>query len=76
MKKILLSLAAVGPAVCAFAEETSSSAIVTEAQSTLAGLLEQVSGVVGGLVTAGLVIWGGIALVGVLKRAFSAGKGR
>lgn len=51
-------------------------AIATAAQTTLSNFLTGVGGIVGLLIVAGLAIWGGIALVGVLKRAFSTGKGR
>lgn len=51
-------------------------AIATAAQTTLSNFLTGVGGIVGLLIVAGLAIWGGIALIGVLKRAFSAGKGR
>lgn len=50
--------------------------IATAAQTTLSNFLTGVGGIVGLLIVAGLAIWGGIALVGVIKRAFSVGKGR
>lgn len=50
--------------------------IADAAQTTLSNFLTGVGGLVGLLIVAGLAIWGGIALVGVLKRAFSTGKGR
>lgn len=50
--------------------------IATAAQTTLSNFLTGVGGIVGLLIVAGLAIWGGIALVGVVKRAFSVGKGR
>lgn len=69
-----------------FADETSGSGttettdvasqIVSESSDVLQGMLTNAGTVVTDLVIAGLAIWGGIALVGILKRAFSAGKGR
>lgn len=50
--------------------------IVDQASDTLTDMLSSAGGVIAGLVVAGLAVWGGIALVGVVKRAFSAGKGR
>lgn len=50
--------------------------IVTQSQSSLSSMLETVGPAVVAIVVAGLAIWGGIALVGVIKRAFNAGKGR
>lgn len=50
--------------------------IATAAQTTLANFLTGVGGIVALLVIAGLAVWGGINLVGVVKRAFQAGKGR
>lgn len=50
--------------------------IVTQSQSSLSAMLETVGPAVVAIVVAGLAIWGGIALVGVIKRAFNAGKGR
>lgn len=57
-------------------EGSTAKQIAEAAQTTLANFLTGVGGIVGLLIVAGLAIWGGIALVGVLKRAFSTGKGR
>lgn len=43
---------------------------------TLGQLLDKAIPVVTAVIGGGLVIWGAIALVGVLKRAFTVGKGR
>lgn len=88
-KRALCSaFATVVTAGAALAQETSSTVapvawdgstakqIADAAQTTLANFLTGVGGLVGLLIVAGLAIWGGIALVGVLKRAFSTGKGR
>lgn len=50
--------------------------VVSDAQSKLESILTTGGEAVAALVVAGLAIWGAIAIVGVLKRAFSAGKGR
>lgn len=57
-------------------EGSTAQQIANAAQTTLANFLTGVGGIVGLLIVAGLAIWGGIALVGVIKRAFSTGKGR
>lgn len=69
------ALAADGTAPVAWAGSTAED-IATAAQTTLSNFLTGVGGIVGLLIVAGLAIWGGIALVGVIKRAFSVGKGR
>lgn len=91
MKKIfnkLFALGAVMSSGVALAEETSgssSTAIIgvedmtdmfSTAQQNMTSLLDAAIPVAVSFVVGGLVIWGAIALVGVLKRAFSAGKGR
>lgn len=50
--------------------------IASQASTQLQGYLTGVGPVVATIVVAGLAIWAGIAIVGILKRAFSAGKGR
>lgn len=50
--------------------------IFTNAQEDMTSLLSAAIPVVVAFVGGGLIIWGAIALVGVLKRAFGAGKGR
>ena len=87
MKKLLPSLlATVGGAVTALAEGAASGAvayensvaktIVDDASTTLTNFITGAGAVVAGIIVAGLAIWGGIALVGILKKAFSTGKGR
>lgn len=87
MKKLLTLATTTLMGVIAFAEETagSSDALVStedvegifgNAQTALGDLLTSALPVVGSLVVGGLVIWGAIALIGILKKAFSAGKGR
>ena len=74
---------ACGSVVSALAEETGGSTstslaadVIDDAQSSLEGILTSAGGAVSSIIVAGLAIWGAIAIVGVLKRAFSAGKGR
>lgn len=73
---------ALGAPFALLAEETSGSGadtattVIENAQNSLEGILTTAGGAVAALVAAGLAIWGAIAIVGVLKRAFSAGKGR
>lgn len=50
--------------------------IFTGAQSSMTSLIEAALPVIIAFVGGGLIIWGAIALVGVIKRAFGAGKGR
>lgn len=64
-----------GTAPIAWAGSTAED-IATAAQTTLANFLTGVGGIVALLIISGLAIWGGISLVGVVKRAFSVGKGR
>lgn len=81
-KVATLAVGVLGAAV-AVAEETSggnttsvAETIISDAQTTMEGILSSAGGAVSALVVAGLVIWAGIAIVGLLKRGFSAGKGR
>lgn len=50
--------------------------IITPAQNALTGVLTSAGGAVASILLAGLAIWGGIAIVGLIKRSFNAGKGR
>lgn len=50
--------------------------IFTGAQSSMTSLIDAALPVIIAFVGGGLIIWGAIALVGVIKRAFGAGKGR
>lgn len=85
MKKLLVGLGTALASVLAFAEESSGSDIVsvsdmtdmfTTAQSNMSSLIDAAIPVAISFVVGGLVIWGAIALVGILKRAFTSGKGR
>lgn len=87
MKKLLASVATLGSSFAVFADggTTTTSGIVatsdfsdmfSTAQSNMAALIDVALPVAITFVGGGLVIWGAIALVSVLKRAFSAGKGR
>lgn len=86
MKKIMLSLGAVLGSIAAFADNlTTDNSIVQvsdvtgifeEAQSSMASLIEAALPVVIAFVGGGLIIWGALALVSLLKRGLSAGKGR
>lgn len=87
MKKSLATLAAVGSSAVALAQEATTGGavaydgsvaktIVDGASGTLQNFITGAGTVVAGVIIAGLAIWGGIALVGILKKAFSTGKGR
>lgn len=84
MKKFLIGLASLSPVALLAAagdgatEYTGSVAetIAADASATLTNFLTGVGPVVATIVVAGLGVWGGIALVGIIKRGFSAGKGR
>ena len=88
MKKLMYTLgafAATAPMALLADDSTTASGIVstsdvtgifTQAQTDMSSLLEAAIPVVCTFVGGGLIIWGAIALVGVLKRAFGAGKGR
>ncbi len=85
MKKLFLSLGAISASVASFAAEGSgavayegsvAATIAKDASDTLQNFLTGVGPVVAGIVVAGLAIWAGIAIVGIVKKAFSAGKGR
>lgn len=81
-KMYVASMVALGSAVSALAEEGSTTtttvadSLIDSAQGSLEGILTSAGTAVSGLVVAGLAIWGAIAIIGVLKRAFNAGKGR
>lgn len=84
MKKYLLALAPFAPFAVLAADGDGGTAyagsvaetIVTQSSSTLQNFITGAGTVVAGVIIAGLAIWGGIALVGIVKKAFSAGKGR
>lgn len=82
MKKLMTTLAAAGSSVVAFAEGEGSAGsdvagdIINGAQNALTSMLDTAGAAVVAVVLAGLAIWGGIRLVGLLKSAFNAGKGR
>lgn len=50
--------------------------IFTKAQSNMTTLIDDALPVVIAFVIGGLTIWAAIALIGIIKRAFGAGKGR
>lgn len=50
--------------------------IFTNAQSSMTSLIDAALPVIIAFVGGGLIIWGGLALVSLLKRGFGAGKGR
>lgn len=50
--------------------------IVNDASTTLQNFLTGAAPTVAAVIIAGLAIWGGIKLVGILKSAFQTGKGR
>lgn len=73
--KIAALSAAVLPSLATFAAEGDTN-ILGDAQTALEGLITAATPIVSSIIVAGLAVWGGIALIGLLKRAFSAGKGR
>ena len=89
MKKLVyssLAVAATSP-LALLAEETSGSGsgdgaigmagnVISGASDALTGMLDTAAPVIVTVIIAGLSIWGGIALVGLIKRGFNAGKGR
>lgn len=86
MKKLITTLGTGLLGVAAFAQESGGgegivdaadvTEIFTGAQSSMSALMDAAIPVVIAFVGGGLIIWGAISLVGVLKRAFGAGKGR
>lgn len=85
MKKLFVALASVGSSVVALAEGTAAETIVgtddvtgifEAAQTNMEALIDAALPVAIAFVGGGLVIWGALALVSILKRAFGAGKGR
>lgn len=84
MKKLVYSAGAFAlTALPALAEETSGGTSSTIAEDVLDGASEALQAiliaagpVISTVVIAGLGLWGAIAIVGVVKRAFNSGKGR
>lgn len=82
MRKVLFGASAMLATASAFAaagdmpDSAAVSEIFTNAQTSLGDLLTAALPVIIAVVGGGLLVWGGIALVGVIKRAFGAGKGR
>ena len=50
--------------------------ILDQAQGALEAIITAAGPVVSAVIVAGLGLWGAIAIVGVVKRAFNSGKGR
>lgn len=50
--------------------------IVTQVSGTMTNFLSGAAPTIASIVVAGIAIWAGIALVGILKKAFAVGKGR
>lgn len=50
--------------------------VAEQASTTLQNFLTGIGPILGGLIVAGLAVWAIIALLPIIKRAFSAGKGR
>ena len=85
MKKLMYAAGAFAlSALPVLAEETGGSSttgttadgILTEAQGVLEAIIASAGPVVSAVIVAGLGLWGAIAIVGVVKRAFNSGKGR
>ena len=84
LKKVATTALATLGSMAVMAEESSGGtgsstvgeSIITEAQGTLEGLLGTAGSAVVSIIGVGLAIWAGIAIVGLIKRSFNAGKGR
>lgn len=84
MKKLIAGAVALGPTLALLAEDTSTyvasttqlGAVFTNAQTNMTALVTAAMPVISAFVGGGLIIWGAIALLSVIKRAFLAGKGR
>lgn len=82
-RKAFIASVALSPAAL-LAEETGGSTtgstflvdLLSDVKGDMVDALEAAGPYITGVITAGLAIWISIALVGVLKRAFGAGKGR
>ena len=79
MKKMKLALVAMSPAML-FAEGTAPSmdttaatTLLTSAQTGLSSLLTSAAPIIATVVLAGLAIWGGLALIRIVKRALRVG---
>lgn len=84
-KKILSAFAVAAGSLVSFAQEQAAQPIIepaqvkdifTQAQTNMTTLVSNALPVIIAFVVGGLTIWAAIALIGVLKRAFGAGKGR
>lgn len=85
MKKLMLTLGAALASVASFAEGGASNHIVevnqvkdifTTAQTNMTDLITAALPVVIAFVGGGLIIWGALALVSLLKRGFGVSRGR
>lgn len=56
--------------------ESVGESVISGAQETLEGILTSAGTAVTSILLAGLAIWAGIAIIGLIKRSFNAGKGR
>lgn len=50
--------------------------VASAASTTLTNFLEGVAPILGSVIVAGLAVWAIVALLPIIKRAFSSGKGR
>lgn len=79
MKKLITSASAFAAAALpVLAQETENVAdqVIEGSQNALEAVITAVGPAVVAVVVAGLGLWGAIAIVGLIKRAFNAGKGR
>lgn len=86
MKKFLPMLGGAFASLGAFAEGATNTgtaytgstaeSIVSQVSGTMTNFLSGAAPTIATIVVAGIAIWAGIALVGILKKAFAVGKGR
>lgn len=78
-KKLLLAtVATVGTSIAAFAEGETSAAqtILSQAQTSLQGLITTATPIVGTIVVAALGIWGAFKMLRLVMKAFGFGSSR
>lgn len=71
-----VSLPALAEEISGGGSDTIATDILDQAQGALEAIITAAGPVVTSVIVAGLGLWGAIAIVGVVKRAFNSGKGR